>query len=66
MRIWQFEVSEYDETSVSNMAFDGGYVVADTLEEARQKINNFIIEAWGKKLKLMITKLEFAHSVKLE
>ena len=66
LRIWSYAVSEYDETSVSTMAFDGGYVNAETFDEAVKKVKGYMNDAWGKSLKLQITKLEYEHDVKIK
>lgn len=66
MRIWKYKVSEYDKTSVSSMAFEGGTILAEDFDEAVEKIKAYTKEAWGNKIKLMITELTFEATVQIE
>lgn len=66
MRIWKYELSEYDEESINSSVFDGGYVNAPTIKRAMAKVNKHARKAWGDKIKLMITLLEFEHEVNIE
>ena len=63
-----YETNEYPDegsNSLSTIAFDGGYVIAETFKEAYDKVLEHLKEAWGKKVRLEIIKLVYEHEINI-
>jgi hypothetical protein len=67
MRIWEYKTRDYrdNSNSFSSTVYDRGYVIAETMKEAYDKIVEHEKEAWGKIIRFEITKLEYQHEINI-
>ena len=67
MRVWEYETRDYQDKSdsFSSAVYDRGYVIAETMKEAYDKIVAHEKEAWDSKIRFEITKLEYQHEINI-